>query len=454
MKKIVLVFTLFFNAAFTDPGYLIEFTDVSMAELVRFISRISKQTFIYDDHELDFKVSVNSGNEIQPPEMIALLLNVAKKHGCSTKLRSGTYTIERKLGKYAGLHRTGITSDGDYTLYKLQYNLGSEIIGALKGADFSSSSDLKRGIDAMQWIESTNSILLSGKQEVISRLISIIQNLDQQQKQVFIEVLVIETNIRNGLDFGLEWAAGGDIKSKVGFAMGSAQPPFSKTFQSINATNKPTGPDQIPMGKGFDLGIIGDLILHKGKTFFSLANLIHALETDGDSKIILNQKMVAQDGKSSTFFVGDNIPFPGAVVETIGAAQQTTANLDYRDVGVSLKITPFLGGDDVITLDISEEITEATREFHSTGGISTTKTNMITKVHVPDKSFVVLSGMNKNKKVKRREGIPCLGSLPLIGGMFSRTKDEEEKRNVLIFVRPRMLHNMEEMKEVAHDSHV
>jgi type III secretion protein C len=455
--KLIFLFLTFTLLAYSEPGYTIHFNEVSMSEFIRFISRISKKSFIYDDAELDFKVSVSSGSELQPPELIVLLLNVAQQHGCRVREQNGCYVISKpQTDKGTGYSRSKFPAsiDGDYTLYKLQYHLGSEIISALKGADFSSSPEVQKAIQALQWIETTNAILLSGKAEAVKRLLGIIQNLDQQQKQVFIEVLVIETNVKNGLDFGLEWAAGGDIKNKIGFAAGTAEHNLAKSFQSINATNKPSGPDQIPMNKGFDMGIIGDLIFHRGRSFLSLASLIHALQVDGDSKIILNQKIVAQDGKSSSVFVGDNIPFPGTRVETLGMSQQTTANIDYRDIGVSLKITPFLGSDNVITLDISEEITEATHDISQTGGITTTKTNMLTKVHVPDQCFVVLSGMSKNKKVKRKEGIPCLGSLPLIGSLFSRTRTEDEKRNVIIFVRPRLLHNHEDMKDIADEHHL
>ncbi|MBP9842028.1 MAG: hypothetical protein KBC64_06350 [Simkaniaceae bacterium] len=457
MKSISFFLVFFVLVAFGDPGYTIHFNEVSMSEFVRFVSRISKKSFIYDETELDFKISISSGTELQPSELIVLLLNVAHQHGCRTREQGGCYILSRPLTeKHQNQSRSRISTsvEGDYTLYKLQYHLGSEIISALKGSDFSSSPEVQKAIQSLQWIESTNAILLSGKMEAVKKLLGIIQNLDQQQRQVFIEVLVIETNVKNGLDFGLEWAAGGDIKNKIGFGAGTGEHPFAHSFESANLRQKPSGPSPVPTNKGFDMGIIGDLIFHRGRSFISLGALIHALQIDGDSKIILNQKIVAQDGKSTSVFVGDNIPFPGTRIETVGASQQTTANIDYRDVGVSLKITPFLGGDDVITLDISEEITEATRDISYTGGITTTKTNMLTKVHVPDQCFVVLSGMNKNKKVKRREGIPCLGSLPLIGALFSRTRDDEEKRNVIIFVRPRLLHNHEEMKEVSHEHYV
>ena len=143
--------------------------------------------------------------------------------------------------------------------------------------------------------------------------------------------------------------------------------------------------------------------------------------------------------------MGDNIAFTGSVVETIGASQQTSSNIEYRDVGVKLNITPLLGDEDIITLEITEEITDVIPNLmqvaSSANGINTTKTDMATQVHVPDQSFLVLSGMIRNTKRQRKSGIPCLGGLPFIGAAFSKTEVDDEKRNVIVFVRPQIIHS-------------
>jgi type III secretion protein C len=202
------------------------------------------------------------------------------------------------------------------------------------------------------------------------------------------------------------------------------------------------------------MGVIGDLILHKGRSFLSLASLVSALQADGDSSIVLNQKIITQDNKNSTIFVGDNIPFTGSIVQTTGASQQTTANVEYRDIGMNLSITPKLGEGDVITLDLDEEITEALptgRGVSSThvSGIQTTKTNMRTHVHVPNKHFLVLSGMIRNAKSKQKVGLPCLGGLPWIGAAFSKTMKNDEKRNVIIFVRPHIIRSVDDYRQIT-----
>ena len=117
-------------------------------------------------------------------------------------------------------------------------------------------------------------------------------------------------------------------------------------------------------------------------------------------------------------------------------------------------VTPLIGDGDIITLEISEEITEASpSNFAVTSGISgiqTTKTNMVTRVHVPDQHFLVLTGMIRNRQVNHKTGLPCLGGLPWIGAAFSQNNNDVEKRHIVIFVRPQIVHNFGISDDIAN----
>ncbi len=478
-----------------ERAITVNFQDVSMLEFLRFVSQIAEVNFIYDEKVLDFNISLVTGKATNPEKILEIMVELLNQQGIKAEQKGEYFLVEKmeeweleekkmlRLAKYKGRserkEEVRTVSDqkgsqllsfhefqkkGDFHIYKLQYHVGAEILSAIKnvGATIkhnpNASKELAQAIDSMQWVQSTNSILYSGSEDGIDELTDLIQSLDVPKKQVFIEVLVIETDVRKGLEFGLEWGAGGQYKNKFGYGVGNfpagpRQAPFAKTLQGINSTVTPTGTDQFPLGRGFDLGVIGDIILHKGTSYFSLGSLVSALQADGDSTIILNQKIITQDNKLSRIFVGDNIAFTGSTVETIGASQQTSANIEYRDVGVKLNITPLLGDGDMITLEISEEITDIipnlNRVANSSNGINTTKTDMATQVHVPDQSFLVLSGMIRNTKRHHKAGIPCLGGLPLIGAAFSKSTAEEEKRNVIVFVRPQIIHTSQEYQNIT-----
>ncbi len=476
----------------TCADYCIQFNDVPVIEFVRFVSKISGENFIYDSGELNFPISLSTGKSVSAPMVFDALIQLLSVHGLFVSPRSGYYVIHRegdpsqetpsKAVSHPAFNVEGLLASNalmpvsplyqkdsemyEFFVYKLQYHEGPEIEESLKkiAADLKSQPDapvrLINAIQSLQWVRATNSLLFSSDPATLDKLSRLVSSLDAPLRQVFIEVLVIETDLRKSMEFGLQWAAGGQLQSKLGFGGGNFAPgshgphSFASTMQGINATHTPTGLNQIPTLPGFDLGVIGDIITHGGKSYFSLGSLVSALQVDKTSTIVLNQKIITQDNKNSTIFVGDNIPFTGSVVQTVGQSQQTTANIEYRDIGVSLSITPRLGDDDVITLNLNEEITEAIgndlmNTSSQVNGIRTTKTNMSTHVHVPDKHFLVLSGMIRNTKMQHKAGIPCLGGLPVIGAAFSKTHQNDEKRNVIIFVRPHIIQSMHDYQRLT-----
>jgi type II secretory pathway component GspD/PulD (secretin) len=360
-----------------------------------------------------------------------------------------------------------------FLVYKLQYHPGDDIQTALKqvavslGKSGTVPTALVDAINSLQWIQVTNSLLCSGQQDVLVKLKDLIQNLDVPLRQVFIEILVIETSLTNTQDFGLMWGGQAQYFNKATLGTGnfpttqntgsSGNPTpgttFPNTLQGINATNTPKG-GQVPFIQGFDLGVIGDIIMHKGRSFISLGALVDAVQIDSDSTILLNPKIITQDNRQSTIFVGSNVPYTGAIVTNTSNNTTSTANIEYRDVGVSLTITPILGDGDVITLDIVNDISEVisgptTTSAQQLTGITTSHTHMETRVHVPDNYFVALSGMINDSKTHFKSGIPCLGGLPVIGLLFSENDRVANKQNVIIFVRPQIVKTYAQYKQIT-----
>ena len=465
IRSFLLFFFLTFFSIFScaqEDLHTINFKEIQATELIKFISKVAEKTFIFDHRDFQFPLTYVSGKPSSSQELVQALEHLLEQQGFCFQEQAGHILIRKKPHQLGVFHHDSSFESAahGFHIYKLQYQKGSELLEIVKQVALAkkqpTSLDFHEAISSMQWIASTNSLVFSGSHGAKKEVESLLRSLDAAQKQVFIEVLVIETDAKEASEFGLEWGAKGNYRQKLQLEMGN----FSGSTPSLLAQSLKNSSSAaadlgslIPFAKGFDLGVIGDLIFHKGKSFLTLGSLISALEKSGNVSVVLNQKILTQDNKSSSIFVGDNIPFTGSVIQTIGAAQQTTANIEYRDIGVSLDITPLLGEDDVITLDIKEEITEAREDLRAletrANGIQTTKTNMSTRVHVPDKHFLVLSGMVKNSKIHRRTGVPCLGGLPWIGALFSKNKLDHEKRNILVFVRPQIIHSFQHYKSLS-----
>ena len=370
-----------------------------------------------------------------------------------------------------------------FLVYKLHYHTGLELQETLKkiGADLSASdphsgSKLLSAINSIQWIKITNSLLATGSPEVLTQLKELIQNIDVPLRQVFIEVLIIRTTITNNQQFGLQWGSkiqylnrfAGGVSNFPTPNEGSSNIALAPALGRVNAVNTPVVGDipnpftvsstgaasEISTPGGFDLGVIGDIILHRGKTFISLASLVTALQGDSDAVIVMNPKIIAQDNQQSTLFVGQNIPFTGSQVTITGGASQTVqGNIEYRDVGTNLTITPILGTNDIVTLDISNEITRQVENTTGQGanlqGLQTTRTSLNTRVHVPSKHFVALSGMITDTKTHFKSGIPCLGGLPVVGALFSENDRLNARDNLIFFIRPVIIDSIEEYEQIT-----
>ena len=379
-------------------------------------------------------------------------------------------TLETATGKGGKMFESGVETidDTGFLIYKLQHQSGVGIVQALTviSSDLGTQTSQKKNtslveaIRSTQWIEPTNSLIATGQPRVLTKLRELIESIDQPLKQVFIEILVVQSNNGDDLEFGLSWGSQGAVHNRFSWGGGNyssnditnsaAGTGFPQGLDGITATTLPNGQNIPPVLGGF-LGVIGDVIWHKGKSYASLGSLIKAFRTVSTTTEVLSQKIVAQDNQNAKIFSGQNIPFTGSLVTTSGLSQTTNANLEYRNVGVTLSITPIIGDNDIITLDIDFEMSEEANQGTGSGsnitqtqansinGITTTKTSMQTKVHMPDRHFLVLSGTIDNSSARINNGIPCLGGLPLIGAAFSLNNNLISNSSVIVFVKPHII---------------
>jgi type II secretory pathway component GspD/PulD (secretin) len=423
-KYILLFLFVFFSFTEEQKLYTIDFEKIEVTELVKFVSKITKKNFISHDDCLNFTTSFNIGAPLSKSQVLKVTLNLLEKHDLEVVQDGDLYFIKSAVEKKE-------IKESRVVIKKLEYHKGSEILSALQKLTTSldsKESALKESLESMQWLDSSNSLMYRASRSIEKQINALIERLDTPLKQVFIEILVIETSLQKGLEFGLDWTI------KKG----------NKSLFNIDSSS---------IKKGFELGIIGDLIKHGNNTFTSISALVSALGQDANNSIVLNQKIITQENKCSHIFVGDNIPFASSTTETQGSLNQKTSNVDYKDIGVCLNITPSLGKNGIITLDISEEITEATEHFglnsQQTTGIKTSKTDMKTQAHIPDQHFFILSGMTRTKKHTHTSGIPCLGSIPFVGSLFSKKITTDEKRSVLVFVKPQIIQTKSEYQALS-----
>lgn len=377
----------------------------------------------------------------------------------------------------------GYAESTKFFIKKLEYARGDEIAVALKrigeslqfsggsitslsgppeGEVFLQHTDLITTIESIQWIEYSNSLVYTGTPETIARVTELIEQIDLPMRQVLIEMLILDTSLDDSLAYGVDWgtAFGGPHSAGLQgfFSRGSTLPAAlnnaSPTITPANATfTVPNLGLTNPVSAGFTQGVVGRHITHCGLTFNSIGALVQAVHTDARVDILLNPKILVEDNTPAEIFVGENVPY---LVQSIVNDQGTVLsdNFEFRDVGTSLKVTPLIGYNDVVTLDILQEVTRLvpgvivgipTLTVSSTvaGAPTTQKSKTVTRLHVPDGYFVIMSGIIEEQDVKGRAQVPCLGGLPIFGAAFSNQNRTDEKRNLMIFIHVQIIENDE-----------
>lgn len=262
----------------------------------------------------------------------------------------------------------------------------------------------------------TNALVITAPKPVLDSLRSVITALDVRRPQVVVEAIIVEVN-RDGLrDLGVKWVS--EVPSDGVFGAIGLLPPL------------PT-PDPPDFGQGLTVGANED---------GTLRALLRALESNANANLLSTPTVVALDNEEAEILVGENVPF---ITGSSTGAASTTNNpfqtIERHDVGVTLKVKSRINRDDSITLSIVQTVEAVTDSAAETADIVTSKRSIATKVLIDDNELLVLGGLIRDDVTEKINKVPLLGSIPLIGRAFRSTSTQNVKKNLMVFIHPRIL---------------
>lgn len=350
-----------------------------------------------------------------------------------------------------------------FFIYRLHHRQAGLIEQSLRNIGESlkqtnTNADLVAAIDTIQSIEATNALIFTGTTASLDKLKELIDEIDRPLRQVFLELLILETNLTDALTYGVNWGSGfGGGNSAGSQAFLSAGSPLSGALATAVAPSLPNA-TSLATSVGYNLGVLGQHLTHGGLLFNSIGALVSAFHQSDLQNIVLNPKILTEDNSPAEIFVGINTPYPTQSIAN-NNGNIVTQNFEYLDVGVRFKVTPLIGEDDMITLDIEEEKTDIIATPNQTiqqlinpnvvTGPTTSKSKTTTRVHMPNGYFLILSGQIEDKITHRRSQIPCLGGIPILGAAFSDKRKTIEKTNLLVFIRPLIIDTHEQMHNIT-----
>ena len=254
----------------------------------------------------------------------------------------------------------------------------------------------------------SNSLLLTDINERLDQAESMVRSLDTKTPQVEIVARLVDVDVSATRSLGIEW----NVSNLDLFDAGVAE---QVKVSALGVTN-PVGTVKMGTVKGFG----------------SIDATLEALETQNKANIISNPRITTVNNREASVVVGQQIPLIVQDFAGNAVTQLTT-------IGIKLSVTPHINVGNKITMDVHPEVSDLAAQATVQGGIIINTTMADTRVMVNDGETAVIGGLIRSNESTTKRGVPILMDIPLIGALFRSNSTTKAKRELLIFVTPKIL---------------
>ena len=268
----------------------------------------------------------------------------------------------------------------------------------------------------------SNSILIwaTGKEyEIISEVLI---KLDMMPSQVLIEGTVLEVTLKNDLRYGLKYLIeAGEFQSiftREGTNVSSTLPGFSASVGGPNSTKV----------------------------------IIDALSELTDVRVVSSPQLLVMDGGTARLHVGDQVPIvKRSSATTAGDNDRIINEIEYRNTGVTLDVTPTVKASGIVNLKISQAVSDVITTSSSNIDSPTIQQRQVTSsASLPSGTSVVLAGLIREVTNDSSSGLPFLHNLPGLGFLFGVTGDSSQRTELLIIITPKIIKRKSELELNTH----
>lgn len=310
----------------------------------------------------------------------------------------------------------------------------------------------------------TRSLVIVADDETHAEILKVIKGLDQPKPQVLIKVVFAEVTLNKDLNIGVEGSYTFNVKSPA-FLSGSSTSTTSATANTTGGTNVTS----TTVSKATNLLSPGTLGTAAAQSLFGLSQLqqgsfvrvatdnwqatLYALAQNGNINVLSRPSIMARNNQQAVIVVGQEVPF--VTNSQITNTGQTINTIQYQDVGIILRVTPFITSNRTVEMIVAPEISSiSSQSVQISPTVSSPvidKRSAETVVVTPDATTVVIGGMMQKQRTTQVDKIPLLGDLPVIGQAFRHTVLGNTRTELLIFLTPYIIEGTEKMKDITND---
>ena len=263
--------------------------------------------------------------------------------------------------------------------------------------------------------ESTNSVIVSGGPQYYQAIRQAMKQLDSTPLQVLVEARIMELTLNDDLKFGLEWFLNG-----------------SRASSNTSAT--------------LDLGRAGLNAIQPGFSYIieragEVRAALNGLADDSRLKVLSSPSLMVLNNRTASILVGDEIPVPTRqVVSNISPEAPTVNEIEYRNTGILLTVTPRVNSGGMVTMDISQEVSSVVNNTVSQIDAPTIQQRRVNStVSIRSGQTVVLGGLIREQSSVREAGVPVLKEIPGLGKLFSTTSNTSQRTELVVLITPRVI---------------
>lgn len=336
----------------------------------------------------------------------------------------------------AGLLLSGILAAPAFGQFQGQGNTGARRAGST-GTSREYPSNTQVGDAVISVDPETRKIVVVTDDETNLQIKDVIQSLDQPRPQVLIKVVFLEVTHNDALDFGVEGGRSqkiGDVGTgKFANAFGQSGINLAATNGALNSIGQNiTGFGQTPPGGGL-YQMLG--------TDYEVT--LRAIAQAGNAEILSRPSILARNNQPATISLGQQVPIVAST--TFNNVTGQINNVTYQNVGIILRVTPFISPDGMVEMIVSPE-TSALADRSTWVPISQDALAPVinsrvadTVVVVPDGQTVVIGGLMQTQQNISESKIPLLGDIPGLGNLFKRKQKTNSKTELMIFLTPHVI---------------
>jgi general secretion pathway protein D len=349
---------------------------------------------------------------------------------------------------------TPLEAEGSTQVIYLRYTTAESLLPVLEGLLDGESEGGRRV--RLQAHQETNALVVTAPPSAFRGIQSVVRQLDVRRAQVLVEAIIAEVAVDTSRELGIQWQAfsSGDR----GLFGGTNFQTGGRNILNLSAAAAAGEEGQFLLpGRGMNLGYVRGRSSLLGVEILEIGALARALASDANTNVLSTPSIVTLDNHEASINVGQEVPFLTGSFATQGfqtgeGQVNPFQTINRQEIGIKLNVTPHINEGDTIILDLSQEVSTLAP---SSGAVDliTNKRTITTRVMVPDGSMLVLGGLTSDDLQEGVESVPGLSRIPLFGELFKYRTTSNVKRNLMVFIRPQILHDEALMDSVTRSKY-